>query len=199
MSWVQIAHHIPERTRLRSDVLRRDDTRCTHVADTLAALRGVREVAARPYTGSVLVHHTRELTAQQIVEAAAHALGATILPPGAPPPLPKEAPPFSSVARKLVHAFGEIDRDVRIRTAGAADLGTIATFAFFAAGAAEIIAKGELPLPPWFNLAWWGYRTFMTTEKEEIEVEKIEGELGKLESEVGKLEAMIARRDRDTH
>jgi hypothetical protein len=24
-------------------------------------------------------------------------------------------------------------------------------------------------MPPWFNLAWWGFRTFMTAEQEEIE------------------------------
>ena len=23
-------------------------------------------------------------------------------------------------------------------------------------------------MPPWFNLAWWGYRTFMTNEQDEI-------------------------------
>jgi hypothetical protein len=197
MSWVQIVHQMPGRTRLLSDVLRRDETRCAQVADVLAAVAGVHEVAVRPYTGSVLVQHARDTSAQQLVEAAGHALGATILPPGTRPPVPTTAPHFSSVARKLVQAFGEIDRDVRIRTEGAADLGTLATLAFFAAGAAEIIASRELPLPPWFNLAWWGYRTFMTTEKEEIEVERVESEMGKLEEEVAKLESTTKHRDPD--
>ena len=39
------------------------------------------------------------------------------------------------------------------------------------AGAADVIASGKLPLPPWFNLAWWGFRTFMTTEQPEIQAE----------------------------
>jgi hypothetical protein len=26
-------------------------------------------------------------------------------------------------------------------------------------------------LPPWFNLAWWGFRTFMTTEQPEIQAD----------------------------
>jgi hypothetical protein len=28
-----------------------------------------------------------------------------------------------------------------------------------------------VPLPPWFNLAWWGFRTFVTTEQAAIRAE----------------------------
>jgi hypothetical protein len=199
MTWIQIVHQLPERTRLRAEPLRKDEARCEQVADALAAVRGVREVVARPYTGSVLVHHTRDVAAQQLAEIAARLLDAAILPLGALPPPPKEAPPFSAVARKLAQAIGEIDRDVRIRTEGAADLGTLATLGFFAAGAAEIVAARELPLPPWFNLAWWGYRTFMTTERAEIEIERVESEMGKIEEEVEKLAARNQKRERDKH
>ena len=34
---------------------------------------------------------------------------------------------------------------------------------FLAVGAAEILGSRALPAPPWFNLAWWAYRTFTTT------------------------------------
>ena len=49
------------------------------------------------------------------------------------------------------------------------DLGVLATLGLIGAGAAEIVVTGKLPIPPWFNLAWWGFRTFMTTEQPEIE------------------------------
>jgi hypothetical protein len=37
----------------------------------------------------------------------------------------------------------------------------------FAAGCGrlgEVPVKGNLPAPPWFNLAWWVFRTFITFE-----------------------------------
>ena len=68
-----------------------------------------------------------------------------------------------------IEAGRELDRDIRRSSEGAADLGVLATLGFFAAGAAEVVGSGELPLPPWFNLAWWGFRTFMTTEATAIE------------------------------
>jgi hypothetical protein len=169
MTWIQIAHQIPGRTRLRSAALRRDERRCEQVADALSTMAGVREVAVRPYTGSVLVQHTRELTAQSIAAEAARMLEADVLGPGESPPITETVPPFSSVARKLALAMHELDRDIKRKSDGTVDLGTLATLGLFGAGAAEVVASGKLPIPPWFNLAWWGYRTFMTAEKEEIE------------------------------
>jgi hypothetical protein len=168
-AWVQIAHAITDRTRLRSPLLRNDVARCEQVADALAALPGVERVTARPYTGSVLVEHsTSAISADAVISAAARVLGAETLASGTPPPVEPHAPPFSAVARKLVHAVREIDEDIRRRSAGSVDLGTLATLGFFGAGAAEVMATGKLPMPPWFNLAWWGFRTFVTTEQDEI-------------------------------
>ena len=171
MSYIQIVHELPGRTRLRSPLLRRDDARCEQVADALAEQEGVREVVCRPYTGSVLVQHAPTLVADALADVAANVLDVYVLSRGAHPPLTTSVPPFSSVARKLVQAFREIDRDVRAKSDGAVDLGTLVTLGLFGAGAAEVAVTGKLPLPPWFNLAWWGYRTFMTAEREEIEAD----------------------------
>jgi hypothetical protein len=40
------------------------------------------------------------------------------------------------------------------------------TSGFLMAGALRVVLHHELPAPQWFNLAWWGFRTFMTFEKE---------------------------------
>ena len=171
MSWIQIVHELPERTRLLSPALRRNERRCEQVADALVDVRGVRDVAARPYTGSVLVEHDRAITAQVLLETGARALAVDILPRGAKPPLPDTVPPLSAVAHKLVQALREIDRDVRRSFEGSVDLGTLITLGMLGVGATEIAVSGQLPLPPWFNLAWWGFRTFVTTEQEEISSE----------------------------
>ena len=170
MRWLAIAHHLPDRTRLRTPVLRNDRAGCEQLADTLAALAGVREVAVRPYTGSILVGHAESLPLAILVETVRGTLAIDrVLAAGEKPPAPADVPTFSSIARKLVCVFRELDRDIRRSSEGVADLGVLATLGFFAAGAAEVVGSGELPLPPWFNLAWWGFRTFMTTEATAIE------------------------------
>lgn len=172
MRWLQIAHHLPDRTRLRTPVLRKDTPACERVADTLAAIGGVREVKVRPYTGSILIEHDLELAIETLIDATRGALAIDrVLAAGERPPPPTEVPPFSSIARSVVHAVREIDRDLRRGSEGTVDLGMLATLGFLGAGAGEVIASGKLPLPPWFNLAWWGFRTFMTTEQPEIQAE----------------------------
>lgn len=170
--WIAIAHHLPERTRLRSPALRRDEAACDRLAETLARLPGVLAVHVRPYTGSALVEHEPEVLLDMLADAAASVLdGARVLARDERPPLGDEIPALSSLARKIVRATRDLDRDIRRHSAGSVDLGTLATIGFLGAGAAEIARKGELPLPPWFTLAWWGFRTFMTAEQREIRVE----------------------------
>ena len=163
--WLALVHHLPGRTRLRTPLLRRDPAACTRLADALAALPGVRDVAVRPYTGSVLIHHDPAIEVAPLVTEAQRVLdGPRVLAPGEAPPLDPTVPGFSSVARKLAEAVREIDRDLRRRSEGIVDLGTLTALGFAGAGALEVATTGELPMPPWFNLAWWAFRTFMTTE-----------------------------------
>jgi len=172
MRWLVIAHHLPGRTRLRTPVLRKDPPACERLADTVAAIPGVREVKIRPYTGSALIEHATTLSLGTLVEAVQRALAIDhVLAADEQPPLDADVPPFSSIARKLVIAVRELDRDIRRGSDGTIDLGLLATLGFLGAGAAEVVASGKLPLPPWFNLAWWGFRTFMTTEQAEIQAD----------------------------
>ena len=172
MTYIACSHHLAERTRLRSPALRRDVRACERVADALATIAGVREIRARPYTGSVLVVHDPDVTEDRLLTEAALVLGGiTILAPGESPPLDPNVPAFSALARKLVHAIKDIDRDIRRASEGVTDLGTLTTLGFVGAGALEVATTGELPLPPWFQLAWWGFRTFVTTEQQEIRAE----------------------------
>jgi hypothetical protein len=172
MRWLMIVHHLPGRTRLRTPVLRKDPDACTRVADSLAALGGVHEVAVRPYTGSILVDHADTLAPGDLVEHIKLVLQIEhVVPPGQRPPPITDLPAFSTIARELALFVREIDRDIRRHSEGVADLGVLATLGCFTAGAAEVLASGQLPVPPWFNLAWWGYRLFMTTEERVIETQ----------------------------
>jgi hypothetical protein len=59
---------------------------------------------------------------------------------------------------------------------GSVDLGTLATLGMLGAGAVQVATTGALPFAPWFNLAWWGFRTFVTSEQQEIRLESDAGE-----------------------
>jgi hypothetical protein len=163
--WLRIAHHLPARTRLRIPALRKDPPACERVADRLAAIEGVREVKVRPYTGSVLIEHAPTVALDTLVEVTRDTLAIDlVLAEGEAPPMDPHLPAFSTLARQVVIAVRKIDQDIRRGTDGTVDLGTLATLGLIGAGASQIAVTGRLPLPPWFNLAWWGYRTFMTTE-----------------------------------
>ncbi|MDB4953507.1 MAG: hypothetical protein JWO36_1076 [Myxococcales bacterium] len=170
--WVQIVHAIPGRTRLRCPELRRDHVACETVADALAARPGVHEVKVRPYTSSVLVLHDPSVQAADLAETARAALSyERVLAIGEAPPRPAEIPELSRIAQLAATAFREIDRDLLAATEGSLDFGTLATLGFFGAGAVEIAVEQSIEMPPWFNLAWWGFRTFVTTEQDEIEAD----------------------------
>jgi hypothetical protein len=164
MAWLALVHHLSDRTRLRSPALRKSAAACTRLADALAAVPGVREVRIRPYTGSALITHDPGVSLDALTQVACGALdGARLLAPGEAPPLSTAVPAFSSVRQKLAAIAQEIDRDIRRSSDGSVDLGTLTTLGLVGAGAAQVAASGQLPMPPWFNLAWWAYRTFMTT------------------------------------
>lgn len=170
MPWIAIAHHLPTRTRLVCPPVRKDEPACERLADALAAVGGVREVKVRPYTASVVIEHGRDVAVQTLVEVARRAVGADrILAEGERPPVNPHVPPLASLAKQVASIARQLDRDILRASDGTVDLGTLATLGFIGAGAAEVLATRKLPLPPWFNLAWWGFRTFMMAEEEEIQ------------------------------
>lgn len=169
MRYLQVVHVIPGRTRLRYPPLRREPVAVEQVADAIAATPGVREVKVRPYTGSILVHHDPSVTSDAVVEVARRTLRVErVVALGEEPPLDPDVPRLSRIAKLAATAFREIDRDVRRKSGGSFDLGTLATLGFFGAGAVQVAAERELPVPPWWNLAWWGYNTFVINEQDEI-------------------------------
>lgn len=163
---VRVVHSSPGRTRLRLAGLRGERERAVALADDLAALPGMEEVAVRPWTESVLcLHDAARLAAERIAEVARrHAefpaeRGAAGTSPA------QRARQGSSIADSLAELVKQLDSDLLATTQGRLDLGTLATFGFLAAGAAEVLTSRRIPAPPWFNLAWWALRTFTEFER----------------------------------
>jgi hypothetical protein len=169
MRCLQIVHAIPGRTRLRCAALRGAIDDVNRLADALAAAPGVHETSIRPFTGSILVLHDPSVTSAALIEVAQRVLACDrVLARGERPPFEGAVPELSKVAKLAAAAFRDLDRDVLRASEGSLDLGTLATLGFVGAGAVGLAFAREVEMPPWFNLAWWGYRTFMTNEQDEI-------------------------------
>jgi len=174
---IYLAHECPGRLRLRAPALRHAPEVIEPLADRLAALPGMEEVRIRPFTGSVLCRFDPyQLRSGAIIDAVRSQTGIDlVLRPGERSTeeeveLARAAlENGSALARAFAAMFKNLNLEVLRLSDGQVDLGTLAAAAFAAAGAAEVAATGKLPLPPWFNLGWWAFRTFTTLEKTAIE------------------------------
>lgn len=164
--FLTIVHTLPGRTRLRVHPTPLEVETAEAIATHLAAQAGVTEVEVNRLTGSIRSNHRDDLSALDLLEAVRATLpGAVALAAGQAPP-PAEPPTSrSAVARSVAQAFKAVNQQVLTATNGSLDLGTIAALGFAGTGAVEVMVKGNLPAPPWFNLAWWAFRTFITFEK----------------------------------
>ena len=174
---LQLVHATPGRTRLRFARLREHPEEAAPLADELAALDESVEVQVRPWTGSVLVTYDPErLEETRLVAAVRRHTRVAIVTrrgernPEADAEMERAARAGgSSLTRALSRSVREINRDVLVASEGRLDLGSLTGLGFLAAGAAEIAFTRRMPAPPWFNLAWWAFRTFTIFGGEEAE------------------------------
>jgi hypothetical protein len=165
---IRLAHASPGRLRVRLHWLHEDRDAAVALADHLAGLDGVIDVAVRPHTGSVLCRYDERRTdgARLLAAVRRHTRVASVL--RADQPLPAAARPGarsgSSLGRVLADLVRGLDADVAEATGGRIDLGVLAGLGLLGAGAAEIAVTRQIPAPPWFSLAWWAFRTFTMFE-----------------------------------
>jgi hypothetical protein len=171
---IHLVHSVPGRARLRLTWLHEFPDDAAPLAEHLARLDESIEVRVRPWTGSVLCSYDPErLNEERIVAAVRrHTRVAIVLRPGeshpeAPGPL-RRAPrtATSTIRRAMTDAFRGLNQEVLEVTEGRLDLGALAGLSFLTLGASEIIRTRAAPVPPWFNLAWWAYRTFTISSPE---------------------------------
>jgi hypothetical protein len=176
MPIIEIAHRLAGRLRLRIWWLRREPARAAELADALAALDGVVRVEVRRFTGSLLIEYDASLVDEaRLVGAVAAKIGGQVVAPGTEPDaeydeLARTAYAEGAQVARAATAFVKgVDAKILLWTEGSADAGTAAALTFLAGGALEVVATGELPMPPWFQLAWWAFRTFTALEERTIE------------------------------
>lgn len=174
---LQIVHAIPGRTRMRLSWLRQQPDEAAPLAERLAQLDASVEVRVRPWTGSVLVtYDPQHLDESALLAETRRLAGASFVvrrgeeSPEARAEIERTARAgHGSLGRALGRSMREINRDVLEASDGRLDLGSLTGLSFLALGAAEIAATRTLPAPPWFNLAWWAFRTFTIFGGEEVD------------------------------
>jgi hypothetical protein len=167
--YIQITHVLPGRARFRLPWLREQASEAAGISEALQALPGVHEVEVHPFTGSVLCrHHPDRVDAAALVQELQRVTGAlqVLARDEEPPPPPYLGTLRGMLAREVAAIFRDVDAAVLRSSHGAIDLGTIAAVGFGVASALKVASDRELPVPAWFNLAWWGLRTFLTFEKD---------------------------------
>ncbi len=168
---IQLVHHVPGRTRFRLSWLQEAHEEARQIATQLAERAGVLEVRVQPRTGSVLCLHEPALGVDSLLEELRRITGVgAVLRPGEKAPPPVQAPARgSSVGGATIGFFRDLDRDVRRVTEGRLDLATVAVAAFAGIGTVNTVVAGELPIPPWYSMAWWSFRVLATVEAEALE------------------------------
>jgi hypothetical protein len=167
-------HESPGRTRLRLPWLRREQPQVEALADALERLPGMQELEIRPYTGSVLCLYEEEaLSTEAVVAEVRRVTGVErVLRPGEhlvdEEELREVLQSGTHLAREAARFFKGLNVDVLRVTEGRMDLPTLAALGFLVAGTVEVAVTRKLPMPPWFNLAWWAFRTFTTLEERAI-------------------------------
>jgi hypothetical protein len=165
---IRRVHGLPGRTRLRLPWLHECPEEAAPLADALAELDPSLEVHIRPWTGSVLCSYDPERLDEDAIVGAVrrHTAVATVLDPGESHPELDDrvetavADSASSVRRAVTAAFRDLNREVLRASDGRLDLGAVTGLGFLGVGALEIASSRTVPAPPWFNLAWWAFRTF---------------------------------------
>lgn len=162
---IHLAHGAPGRLRLRLPWLRSSRDEALALADHVASLAGVLHAEVRMRTGSlVCLYDDERLSESRLISAVRrHTRVMRVVQPDEAPPADAEEHPSvrrGRVASAIEEGLRSANADLLRATDDRLDLGALGALGFLLAGAAEIVTTRQIPAPPWFNLAWWAFRTF---------------------------------------
>jgi hypothetical protein len=190
---VYLVHEQPGRLRFRLTWLREHRDEGDPLARQLADLDGITEVQVRPFTGSVLLLFDITRTDAEALKRALLRLTGerAITPPGQETPEQLRAIAGDSlrrgseVTRAAAELFEELNLDFLRATGGRLSLGAFTALSLWGLAATKVVGSERIEMPAWYQLVWWGFRSFGTMEHEVFEdlhrerVATVSGEGGK--------------------
>ncbi len=167
---VDVEHQLPWRVRLRSRALVRERAACARVAQRLADEIDFDSISVRPITGSVvIVRATGQLDAEKIRRRLFELVAAERGADGRP--LTEERTLGNGntrIARAVAEAVRQLNDKMRDALEDEADLQILAPIALAVTSALQPAASGRLSTPPWSQLIWYAFRSFMSFQGEAI-------------------------------
>ena len=158
-----IAHHLPQRTRIKLPKAHRDAASIARLTDSVKRVNKVKSVEVNPRTGSMLVYHEEDTevlgslqdalgeVASELIEAALEAEAISF-------------PGLSIVAHLIGKTMGKADTHLSNVTNNVVDLKTMLPVSFLAAGITQSLRSGAFlaPVPNWvfFYMAYDTYMRF---------------------------------------
>lgn len=171
-TFVYVIHRSPGRVRLRMRWLREQPDVARRLVEEVTEVDGVVEVQLRPLTGSFLCRFDPAIVDEERLGALVLRItGAPRLTiPGQETPeeisalLEESVRRGSELSRALAQSAKSLDFAILRASEGEVSLGTLLSLVFLAAAVTKGSRTERLQLPEWYQLAWWSYRMFSTSE-----------------------------------
>jgi hypothetical protein len=158
-----IAHHLPQRTRIKLPRSHRDAASIARITDSIKRVNTVNSVEVNARTGSMLVYHEEDTEILGSLQGALGEVAGELIEAA----LEAEAmsfPGLSIVAHLIGKTMGKADTHLSTATNNLVDLKTMLPVTFVAAGIAQSLRSGVFlgPVPNWvfFYLAYDTYMRF---------------------------------------
>jgi len=154
----RIAHHVPERTRLKLSEKHRSKEEMRRIGEALESSPKARRVEVSPETGSIIVHHLPG--ALPDIRAILEDLGVVVastteigLPSG---------DDQSALGAALVQAVNDLDRRLRLSSGGIFDLKVLIPAGLAALAVRQVLRQGlRIEAAPWYVLAYLAFDSFV--------------------------------------
>jgi hypothetical protein len=174
---LKVVHALPGRVRLKVAKVKGNPALARQAQEKLAQVPGIRQVEAKPGTGSLLIHYdTDHLFSTASLEILSVTLGelfpeiealtlAAWLASLAEGP---GAGTGSALAEGITGSFSALNTGVRNITGGL-DLKVLVPLALIFFGVRGLWASEKITVPSWSNLLWFGFASFVMMNRGLVE------------------------------
>lgn len=147
-----ISHTASGRFRIRIPSKKGDVAFFQSLKDQAGQFPNIREVAANPVTGSILIKHSLDpATMEQLARTY----------------FPKQAKqldsPSSNIHRQVTETYHQVDNKIKKITGGEMDVGTLSFGALLLLGIYQI-SRGNFMAPAWYTAFWYAMNIFLKSK-----------------------------------
>lgn len=174
---LKVVHALPGRVRLKVARVKGNPALARRAQEKLAKVPGIKQVEAKPGTGSLLIHYdTEHLFSMASLEILSATLGelfpeievATLMTGLMPLTENPGAGTGSALAEGITGSFSALNTGLSNITGGL-DLKVLVPLALIFFGLRGLWAAEKIAAPSWSNLLWFGFASFVMLNRGLVE------------------------------